>query len=297
MKELNDFIKYLKINRNYSLYTIKNYELDIKDFINYCNNEKNKINTIKYDEVKKYLLLLHNKKYKSSTISRKLSSIRSFYDYLYDKEIVDKNIFKNLPSPKKEKKLPKFVTSDDIELLFNIPDINSPLGQRNRLILEILYATGIRVGELCNIKISDIDFNNKSIRILGKGSKERIVLYGSNCEKILKNYLEDGRNILLNGKNNEYLIIGLNRNGPLSTRSVELVIDEIITKASLSKNVTPHVFRHTFATHLLNEGCDILIVKELLGHSSLDTTGIYTHVSNERLRNVYLNSHPRARNK
>lgn len=297
MKELNDYINYLKINRNYSLYTIKNYELDITDFINFCNDKKIKINKVKYDEVKAYLLILHNKKYKSSTISRKLSSIRNFYSYLYDNEVVDKNIFKNLPSPKKDRKLPKFVTGDDIDILFSIPDTSSALGQRNRLILEMLYSTGIRVSELCNIKINDIDFNNKSIKILGKGSKERIVLYGDICDKILKMYLDDGRNILLNGKNNEYLIVGLNRKESLSTRSVELIIDDIIRKASLNKNVTPHVFRHTFATHLLNEGCDILIVKELLGHSSLDTTGIYTHISNERLRNVYLNSHPRAKGK
>ena len=302
---LDKFIKYLKINRNYSDYTIKNYELDINDFILFCNDKKIKIEDIKYNNVKEYLVVLYDKKYKRNTISRKISSLRSFYDFLYDEKIVDKNIFKAVSLPKKEKKLPKYVTSDDIEEIFNMPDIDTPIGIRNRLILELLYGTGIRVSELVslelkdidlvNIKIDDIDFTNKSIKIFGKGSKERIVLYGNNCSKILDKYLSDGRNILLNGKKNDYLIIGLNKTKGLSTRSVELIIDKIINKAALNKNVTPHVFRHTFATHLLNEGCDILVVKELLGHSSLDTTGIYTHVSNEYLRKVYLDTHPRAR--
>ena len=292
---LDKFIKYLEINRNYSLYTIKNYELDINDFINFCNNKNIKIDKVKYNDIKEYLLILYNKNYKATTISRKISSLRTFYDYLYDNNIVDKNVFKHVSLHKKEKRLPKYMTTDEIDEVFNIPDINTPIGIRNRLILELLYGTGIRVSELCNIKISDIDFNNKTIRILGKGSKERIVLYNNTCNNILNKYINDDRKLLLNNKLNEYLIVGLNKTKGLTTRSVEMIIDSIINKAALNRNVTPHVFRHTFATHLLNEGCDILVVKELLGHSSLDTTGIYTHVSNERLRKVYLDTHPRAR--
>lgn len=293
---IDEFIKYLKIEKNYSKYTVMNYEIDINDFINFCNEEKINIYKVNYNEVKKYLVKLYNKKYKASSISRKISSLRMFYKYLYNNKLVDKNIFKYISLPKKEKRLPKYMTNTDIDEIFNIPDINTPIGQRNRLVLELLYGTGIRVSELCNIKISDINFEEKSIRILGKGSKERIVLYGVPCKEILEKYLEDGRKILLNGKNNDYLIVGTNKgNRAFTTRSIELIIDDIIKKASFNKNVTPHTLRHTFATHLLNEGCDILIVKELLGHSSLDTTGIYTHVSNERLRKVYLNSHPRAK--
>ena len=293
---IDEFIKYLKIEKNYSKYTIMNYELDINDFISFCNEEKINIYKINYNEVKKYLIKLYDKKYKASTISRKIISLRMYYKFLYNNKFVDKNIFKYISLPKKEKRLPKYMTNTDIDEIFNIPNIKTPIGQRNRLILELLYSTGIRVSELCNIKINDINFGEKSIRILGKGSKERIVLYGKPCEEILEKYIEDGRKVLLNGKNNEYLIVGTNKgNRSFSTRSVELIIDDIIKKAALNKNVTPHTLRHTFATHLLNEGCDILIVKELLGHSSLDTTGIYTHVSNERLRKVYLNSHPRAK--
>jgi len=295
MKELDKFIEYLKVEKNYSEYTIKNYDIDIKEFIEYCDSNNIDLYKIVYKEVKSYLSYLFNKKYSSKTISRHISALRSFYSYLYSNRLVEKNIFKSISLPKKEKRIPKYMTSEDIDIIFNIPDITSPLGQRNRLILELLYGTGIRVSELCNIKISDIDFNKKSIRILGKGSKERIVFYGDVCKDILERYINEGRIILLNNKHNEYLIVGAYKETKISTRSIELIIDNIIKKAALKKNITPHVLRHTFATHLLNEGCEILIVKELLGHSSLDTTGIYTHVSNERLRKIYLDSHPRAK--
>ena len=298
MNELRRFVTYLKKERGYSDYTVKNYELDILDFLEYCNNNKLNIYKIKYFDVKTYLVSLHEKKYKGTTISRKISSLRTFYSFLYDNNLVDKNIFKNVVIPKKEKRLPKYITNEDVASIFDVPDISSPIGKRNRLILELLYGTGIRVSELCNIKVKDIDVNEKTIRILGKGSKMRIVYYGDVCAEILDLYLSDGRNILLNKKNNEYLIIGAyKKDKPLTTRSIELIINDIIEKAAINKKVTPHVLRHTFATHLLNEGCDILMVKELLGHSSLDTTGIYTHVSNERLRKVYLDSHPRATKK
>lgn len=296
MEDLKEFITYLKKERGYSDYTIKNYELDILDYLEYCNNKKLNIYKIKYFDIKTYLVKLHENNYKGTTISRKISSLRTFYSFLYDNNLVDKNIFKYVVVPKKEKRLPKYITNDDVTSIFSVPDISSPIGERNRLILELLYGTGIRVSELCNIKLKDIDLNNKTIRILGKGSKERIVFYGDVCAEILELYMSDGRNLLLNKKNNDYLIIGAYKNDkPFTTRSVELIINDIIEKAAINKKVTPHVLRHTFATHLLNEGCDILMVKELLGHSSLDTTGIYTHVSNERLRKVYLDTHPRAR--
>ena len=296
MKDLKEFITYLKKERGYSDYTIKNYELDIIDFLEYCKENKLNIYKVKYFDVKSYLVKLHEKDYKGTTISRKISSLRTFYSFLYDNNLIDKNIFKYVVVPKKEKRLPKYITNDDVKSIFDVPDICSPIGKRNRLILELLYGTGIRVSELCNIKVKDIDINEKTIRILGKGSKERIVFYGDVCAEILELYLSDGRNVLLNKKNNEYLIIGAyKKDKPLTTRSVELIINDIIEKAAINKKVTPHVLRHTFATHLLNEGCDILMVKELLGHSSLDTTGIYTDVSNERLRKVYLDTHPRAK--
>ncbi len=295
-KNIVNFEKYLNIERNYSNYTIKNYLIDITEFITYCNNfNKNYLN-IKYTDIKSYLTHLYEKKYKSTTISRKISALRTFYAFLYDKNIVDKNVFEYITLPKKEKRLPKYLSNDDIDEIFKIIDISTPLGIRNRLILELLYGSGLRVSELCNIKLSDIDFSNKSIRIIGKGKKERIVYYGEPCKRIIDLYLNGTRDEILGTNKNEYLIIGNKKsNKSLSVRSVELILNNIIESTSLNKKASPHTLRHTFATHLLNDGCDILIVKELLGHSSLDTTGIYTHISNERLRKVYLNNHPRAK--
>ena len=292
-KNIVNFEKYLNIERNYSNYTIKNYLIDITEFITYCNNfNKNYLN-IKYTDIKSYLTHLYEKKYKSTTISRKISALRTFYAFLYDKNIVDKNVFEYITLPKKEKRLPKYLSNDDIDEIFKIIDISTPLGIRNRLILELLYGSGLRVSELCNIKLSDIDFSNKSIRIIGK---ERIVYYGEPCKRIIDLYLNGTRDEILGKNKNEYLIIGNKKsNKSLSVRSVELILNNIIESTSLNKKASPHTLRHTFATHLLNDGCDILIVKELLGHSSLDTTGIYTHISNERLRKVYLNNHPRAK--
>ena len=295
-KNIVNFEKYLNIERNYSNYTIKNYLIDITEFITYCNNfNKNYLN-IKYTDIKSYLTHLYEKKYKSTTISRKISALRTFYAFLYDKNIVDKNVFEYITLPKKEKRLPKYLSNDDIDEIFKIIDISTPLGIRNRLILELLYGSGLRVSELCNIKLSDIDFSNKLIRIIGKGKKERIVYYGEPCKRIIDLYLNGTRDEILGKNKNEYLIIGNKKsNKSLSVRSVELILNNIIESTSLNKKASPHTLRHTFATHLLNDGCDILIVKELLGHSSLDTTGIYTHISNERLRKVYLNNHPRAK--
>jgi integrase/recombinase XerC len=254
MNDLKEFKIYLEKIRGYSNHTIDNYELDITDYLEYCSNSNINIYNITYFDVKKYLVRLYEKDYKGTSIGRKISSLRTFYSYLYDENKVDKNVFKYICVPKKEKRLPKYITNDEVDAIFKVPDITSPLGQRNRLILELLYGGGIRVSELCNIKVSDIDIHNKTIRILGKGSKERIVFYGNTCAEILELYLSDGRNILLNKKNNDYLIIGAyKKEKPLTTRSVQLILNDIIEETSIKKKVTPHTLRHTFATHLLNE--------------------------------------------
>lgn len=292
-KDLEKFIDYLSYQKKYSENTTKNYEIDILEFLEYCNKEHISKEKINYNDVKKYLVSLYDKKYSKSTVSRKISSLRSFYKYLYINNIIDKNPFLFVSLPKKEKKLPRFVNYEDLNTIFSIPNINNDYGLRDRLILELLYGTGIRVSELCDIKISDIEFSNKTIRVVGKGNKERIVCYGDYCKEILNKYLNI-RSKLLKNKRHDYLLVNKN-GGKIIVRSVQLLIDKIIKLAAIKKNITPHTLRHTFATHLLNEGCDILTVKELLGHSSLDTTQIYTHVSNERLRSVYLSTHPRAK--
>ena len=286
-KNIVNFEKYLNIERNYSNYTIKNYLIDITEFITYCNNfNKNYLN-IKYTDIKSYLTHLYEKKYKSTTISRKISALRTFYAFLYDKNIVDKNVFEYITLPKKEKRLPKYLSNDDIDEIFKIIDISTPLGIRNRLILELLYGSGLRVSELCNIKLSDIDFSNKSIRIIGKGKKERIVYYGEYAEEVLKEYMKTHER-----KNHNYLFVN-SKGGQLTDRGVRYIIDNIMSKLSVKTHVTPHVLRHTFATDMLNNGCDIKVVQELLGHSSLKATEIYTHVKNENLKKLYYECFPR----
>lgn len=291
MDYINKFLKYLSVVKKYSDYTIKSYEIDLLELYDFNND----LLHITNKEVREYLDYLYSKKVKRNTISRKLSSIRSFYNYLINEEIIKVNYFKEVSKIKKDGSLPKYIKDNDLEKLFNSFNKENPLEQRNLLILEMLYATGMRVGELVNIKLNDIDHYNKSIKILGKGRKERIVFYGSFCEDILELYLKSGRKYLLKSSN-DYLL--LNKNGTrLSSRYIGKMIDNIIRKCEIEYHISPHILRHTFATDMLNAGADLMSVKELLGHSSINTTSIYTHVTNEQIKKVYEFAHPRSKEK
>lgn len=292
MKELKQFLTYLKVEKSYSDYTITNYQLDIKSFLEDCKKKNIDYHKITYREARSYVNHLYTKQNeKASSISRKISSIRSFYRYLSSLGIENPS-FSLLKLPKKGKRLPKYLEYNELEEMFVIPDLNTPLGQRDSLIIELLYASGMRVGELVSITLEDINYYQKSIKILGKGNKERIVYYNNTTEKRLNTYLEDGRR-KLNRKDSKFLFLN-HLGGVLTTRGVELVINKVIEKTSLTKHVTPHMLRHSFASHLLNEGCDLLSVQELLGHESLSATNIYTHITNDRMKDVYLKTHPRA---
>lgn len=293
---LNKFVIYLKDEKNYSDYTITNYSIDIEEFYVFLKKENiTRLQDVDYKILRKYLNYMTENKYSNKTISRKLSSLRTFFKYLVKKEIINDNPMILISNPKEEKKLPKYLNYGEIEKILEIPNKETTLGLRNACILEILYSTGIRVSELVNLKISDIDFYNKKIRVLGKGNKERIVLFGNRCEHLLERYIKESR-VVLNKKKIEYLFLN-NLGQNISVRSIENIIDKIEKEACLKFSISPHVFRHTFATHLLDNGADLNSVKELLGHENLNTTAIYTHVSNERLRKVYLECHPRARGK
>lgn len=291
---IEEFTQYLKYEKNYSEYTINNYSIDLNQFIIFC--DENNIKTYKevdYQFIRKYLNFLYEKKYTSKTICRHISSLRKLFKYLEQKKQIKENPMLLVTNPKVTKKLPKYLNYVDIDILLNTPDKTDVLGLRNALILELLYSTGIRVSELSNIKIEDINFNEREIRVLGKGSKERIVVFGKICLELLNNYINNSRKKLLK-ENNEYLL--LNKNGnKLSVRGIQLIVENILKQSSIKYNISPHTLRHTFATHLLDAGADLMSVKELLGHDSLSTTSIYTHISNEKLRQVYLNAHPRAR--
>ena len=290
MDYIEKFLKYLKIIKKDSNYTIVNYKEDLSELYDFYNDLLNIDEMI----VREYLEYLYHKGLNRNSISRKLSAIRSFYNYLIKEDIIKTNYFKEISNPKKAKILPKYAKDNDLEKMFNCFDKSNALDQRNSLIIEMLYATGVRVGELVNIKIIDIDKYNNSIRIFGKGSKERIVFFGSFCEDALNLYLNDGRNKLLKSKDNDYLFI--NKNGTrLSSRYIRKIINELVKKCEVDYHISPHTLRHTFATDLLNNGSDLMSVKELLGHSTLNTTSIYTHVSNEQIKKVYNFAHPRAK--
>lgn len=293
-KIIDKFIDYLKYQKNYSLYTCKNYYKDLEEYSEFLNIEHLKYNEMTYKLCLNYLSYLNKNNNSKSTVSRKLSSLRTFYKYLVNENIIRSNPFLLVSSPKKEKKIPKFISYNNLDEIFEVPNLNDIYGQRERVILEILYGCGVRISELVNIKIKDIDFNEKSILIFGKGSKERIVYFGEYASNIIRLYMDDARYELLDNISSDYLIVGKNSE-KLTTRRIEQIIDNIIKRSSIKMNITPHMFRHTFATHLLDNGCDLLVVQELLGHESLSSTEIYTHVSNEHLRDVFMKCHPRNR--
>ncbi|MBQ3475269.1 MAG: tyrosine recombinase XerC [Bacilli bacterium] len=292
MEKIIKFLDYLDNQKNYSDYTILNYKKDIEEYYEFLKEKKYSFDNMDYKKCVDYLLFLEKKDLKKTSVSRRLSSLRTFYKFLVLNNYVDSNPFLLVSSPKKEKRIPKFINYQGIDEIFNIPNLNTPDGQRERVILEVLYGSGVRVSELVSIKIKDIDFNNRTILIFGKGSKERLVSFGEPALDAIKNYLEDGRKVLLGEINSDYLIVGKEKEN-LTTRRIEQIINDLIKETSIKMNITPHMFRHTFATHLLDQGCDLIAVQELLGHESLSSTEIYTHVSNEHLREVYMKCHPR----
>ena len=293
MNNINDFIDYLTYEKKYSSNTISNYEKDLNDFASYLKEKKLNYKKLDYGNVTDYMIHLKSLKLSSATINRHLSSIRSYYKYLINNKIVDNSPFKLINGPKKEKKLPNYLQYNEFEDLINVCD-ETDLGIRNRMILELLFATGIRVSEAVNLKISDINFKEREIKVYGKGSKERIVYFNKVCQKVMSEYVLNARQNLLKGKKSEYLLLN-HLGNKLTRRGVADIIDKLIKKSCIKHKISPHTLRHTFATLLLNEGMDIREVQELLGHSRISTTSIYTHVSNEELRKVYLSCHPRAK--
>ena len=281
---ISEFLNYIR-NKNYSENTIISYINDLYYFHEFVKMDFDKV---KYDDVRDYLEYLNLKKEKSTSVSRKISSLKSFYKFLYKNDYMDKKDYPlvKVTYPKKEKKLPKFLYYNDLLEIINESSKDKD-GIRDRLIIEMLYATGVRVSELVNIKLSDIDFNNKRIIVCGKGNKERIVYYGDYAEEVLNKYLKTHVR-----KNNNYLFLN-SKGEQITDGGIRYIIDNIMKKLSIKTHVTPHVLRHTFATDMLNNGCDIKVVQELLGHSSLKATEIYTHVTNEHLKEVYYKCFPR----
>ena len=293
MKYKDDFFDYITYEKKYSIHTVNNYKKVVLEYLEFLDKECIDIKDANNLVVRNYLRSLDKHNYSNKTLCLYISSLRSFYNYLLKNRVIKSNPMVLIKNPKLEKRVPKFLYYNELSSLFESIDTSTVLGIRDNLILEILYSTGVRVSELVSIKLSDINNFDKSITIFGKGKKSRIVLFGDTLESALNLYLNKSRNILI--KTNTDILL-LNKNGtPLTDRGVRLIISKIVEKASIKQNVSPHVLRHTFATHLLKEGADLKTVQELLGHATLSATEVYTHVTNEGLRKTYLDCHPRGR--
>ena len=284
----NEYLDYLKNIKNYSDYTIINYSEDLDNYYSFMGNKD--IKKIEYKDILDFISYLKSD-HKTTSINRIISTVRSFYNYLIKEGIMDSNPFNIVNGMKKEKKLPEYFKYNEYVELVNSIDTSSSLGVRNKCIFEVLLATGCRVSEIVNIKLNDINLANHEIKVLGKGKKFRIVYLGSYAVDSINLYMKV-RDELLDGKNNEYLFLN-HLGNKITTRGIRDIIDRILLKSSTNLKITPHTFRHSFATMMLNEGCDLKSVQELLGHVSLSTTSIYTHVSNEELKRVYLHTNPR----
>jgi len=293
MKYIDNYLEYLRIVRKYSDKTVQSYYDDLVEYNEFLGNAFSSVIEIDKELANEYMKYLYEKNLNKNSICRKLSSVRGLYNYLVREEIISDNIFNSISNPKKELYLPKFLSTSELDKLFEVCSDNSSINQRDTLVLELLYATGIRVSELVNIKIKDIDVKEKTIKVLGKGNKERIVIYNNHTSNALSKYINYGYQEF-NKKNSGYLI--LNKNGDkLSERYVRNIINKLVRKAGLNIKISPHTLRHTFATDMLEEGADLVTVKELLGHESLNTTSIYTHITNEQIKKTYNMAHPRAK--
>lgn len=282
---LNKFITYLDIEKNYSKYTILNYRLDLEEFFEFI--DKTPIEKVDYLFLRRFLARLRTKKHRPRTLARKLSSLRSFFKFLNREGLIKENPAALVMSPKLDKILPKFLSEDEMNRLIDSVSLLKKAGRRDKAIMEVLYSAGIRVGELVGMDIRDIDLISNVAKVKGKGKKERLVPIGNKAVDAIRDYLTE--------RKDQAAALFLNKCGTrLSDRSVRNIVNKYIYDASLHSKVSPHVFRHSFATHLLNHGADLRSVQELLGHVNLSTTQIYTHITTERLKKVYDKAHPRA---
>ncbi len=296
-QDLEDFKSYIIAEKNFSEHTAKAYCSDILSFLVWMDGES--CEEVNFQKVREYLHFIQKFNYKKTTIARKIASLRTFYKYLYRERRVETNPAINLNAPKRPKSLPKFLTPDEVEQILNNIKIETPAGYRNRTILELLWATGMRISELSGLNFGDLNLEHNEIRVFGKGSKERIILVTDRAKNFLERYIETARALIPKGfpvpDTGENSPVFINNTGyRLQTRTIRNVINDVVEKINLPKHVTPHVFRHSFATHLIENGADLRVVQELLGHASISNTQIYTHVSTQHLKEVYNEAHPRA---
>lgn len=285
-----DFKSYLLIDKKYSNETIESYMNDLYKYYQYVDKKGLTINSIKRKEIIEYTKYLKELKLSSNSINHNISVLKSFYKFLVVSDHFKTDPMEYVETPKMRKTLPKVLSYDEVKKLLDI-DLLDKYSYRNKAMLELMYATGLRVSELVNLKINDIDLDMALVRTMGKGSKERIVPIGDYALLFLKEYLENYRYELLKRENNEYVFLN-NRGKRLSRQSFYKLVKELAIKKDIKTDFSPHTLRHSFATHLLDRGADIVSIKEMLGHSSLSTTQIYTHISNQKLKEEYDKFHP-----
>ncbi len=323
----NEFLNYLKFERHFSEHTAKCYSADLQQFCNFLMSRQDPQHTdqqrpdsfqgstqtaaavaVKTDleqliftadvnTFREYLAFLNEQQYSRSTTARKIATLRSFYKFLVKRNHMDNNPVLAIRTPKQEKKLPKFLEYEQVQRLLDTPATDNWLGARDRAMLETMYSTGLRVSELVSLNMDDIDFLGEVIHIRGKGKKERISPIGSAALQAIQHYIEFRTKRAQNSSNFDSRVLFVNKHGKrLSTRSVRRKMDKYLKMAGLDPSISPHTLRHSFATHMLNNGADLRSVQELLGHQSLSTTQIYTHLTTSRLKEVYENAHPRQEN-
>ncbi|MBM7837640.1 integrase/recombinase XerC [Alkalihalobacillus xiaoxiensis] len=289
------FIRYLEVEKNSSSWTVDHYTRDVKQFFAFLSQQGlAELTDVTYQEVRVFISILVDRGYAKRTIARKLSSLRTFGRFLVREQLIDENPFTHAHIPKQEERLPRFLYEEEMDQWLKELPQETILDKRDKAIIELLYATGMRVSECSLLQVDQIHWTSGTIRVFGKGRKERYVPFGKIAEHALKIYLDEARpNLFVNSVQTSQLFLN-HRGGPLSDRSIRKIVEKRTKAATIHKHVSPHDIRHSFATHLLNGGADLRTVQELLGHQSLKTTQVYTHVSKERMFSVYQQHHPRA---
>ncbi len=290
---IDNFLFYIKNERKFSVHTIRSYRNDLLKFDEFLFSYDNELNFLNIDKTSIQFYIEHCSKNKmsSKTILRRIASIKSMYKYLTFEGLVDYNIASLIISPKVTKKIPNYLSEKEVIKLMSLPDLNTIDGYMHKSILEIFYSTGLRISELVRIKIKNLDIKKNVIKILGKGNKERIVILGSNASNAIKNYLRVAKN-----SNNIYLYSSSYKvDSHLSESYVYKMVKRYLLKVTNNEKMSPHSLRHSFATHLLNNGADLMSVKELLGHEDLSSTQIYTHISIDKIKKIYKQSHPHGK--
>lgn len=294
---VDEFLTYLKVGKNLSAHTLSSYGLDLTQFLSFLELEKlTNPESVNHIIIRKYMAKLKEAGFARTSIARKIACIRSFFRFLCKQGYLSNNPASRVSTPKREHHLPKFLYFEEMLSLLKLPDRSSKLGMRDLTILEVLYSSGVRLSELVGLTVKDLDLYRGYLLVYGKGAKERMVPIGDPAKHLLQEYLEEVRPVLKNknvGSNEEHVFLNY-RGTRLSGRSVQRILDKYLKQMALDRKISPHTLRHTFATHLLENGADLRVVQELLGHVDVSSTQIYTHVTKERIRSIYLKSHPRA---